>query len=144
MNDAKEKGGRRPRGAFGLWLAVAVLALVYLGVWSADRSTGRLPQEPASASVAPMTLPSATTEALGEAAKQDAAVRVSGSQVEVATVQPTYFTTGAQLKPSSPGVGQLGVTVTLKSLKDGKVADELTYYAVPPNRVEFVGQKAAQ
>lgn len=143
MSDAKEKGGRRPRGAFGLWLAVAVLALVYLGVWSAGKSTGSLPQEPAPISAAPMTLPTAATDALGEAAKQDAAVRVPGSQVEVATIEPTYFTTGPQLKPSQPGVGQLGVTITLKSLKDGKVADELTYYAIPPNQIEFVSQKPA-
>lgn len=136
-----KKKSRRPQGAAALWIAVALLGLVYLAVWSVDKAPGNLPQKAAPISAAPASLPNETTETLGEAAKQDAAVRVPGGQVEVATVQPTYFTAGQQLKPSTPGVGQLGVTITLRAIKDGKATDELTYYALPPNTVEFVSQK---
>ena len=143
MSDEKssKKKSRRPRGAFALWIFVAVLALVYLGVWSADRSTGKLPQSPGSVSAEPASLSNDTTAALGDAAKQDAAGRAPGTEVVVATVEPTFFTPGSQLKKSVPGVGQLGATVTLKATKDGKVTDTFTYYALPPNQVEFVSQK---
>ncbi len=144
---AKPKRKRRLRGAAGLWVAVAVLGLAYLAVWSVDRTSGSLPQKPgAIGGISAPTLPALPTQSqtdLAAKATADATSRAPGAEIKVQQVQPALLVPGPELRLASGGVGDPGVVITVGVVRDGKLTERLTYHALPPDQVVFVEQKPA-
>ncbi len=142
----KAKPRRRPRGAAALWLGVALLGLVYLGIWSADRTPGRLPQHSAGGSSQPVgiTLPDATKQALTEQVKAAAATRTPGAQLEVIQTEEVSLEPGADLRQVPNEIGQRGLAITLGAVRSGKLSERLVYHALPPNQIVFVSEEPAQ
>lgn len=144
MSAAKSTSKKRLRGAGGLWVAVAVLGLVYLAVWSVDRTPGNLPQQAGSVGeISVPALPTGSKDGLTNQAKQDATSRAPGAQIEVIQVQPTFLVPGPELRETSGDVGEPGVVITLGVVRAGKLTERLTYRALPPDQVVFVEQKPA-
>lgn len=144
MSAAKAKSKKRLRGAGGLWIAVAVLGLAYLAVWSVDKTPGNLPQKAGSVGqISVPALPTDNQNGLTELAKQDATSRAPGAQIEVIQVKPTFLVSGPELRETSGDVGEPGVVITLGVVRDGKLTERLTYRALPPDQVVFVEQKPA-
>lgn len=144
---AKPKRKRRLRGAAGLWVAVAVLGLAYLAVWSVDRTPGSVPQKPGSiGGISVPTLPSLPAQSqndLAAKATADATSRAPGAQIKVVQVQPALLVPGPELRQSSGGAGQPGLVITVGVIRDGKLTERLTYHALPPDQVVFIEQRPA-
>lgn len=139
-NAAKQK---RLRGARGLWVVVAVLALAYLAVWSLDRTPGSLPQKAGSITIPPVSISEQTKQPLADRAVQDATSRAPGAEVKVLQVQPAFLVPGPELRETTGDVGEPGVVVTIGVVRDGRLTERLTYRALPPDQVVFVEQKPA-
>lgn len=137
---------RRLRGAAGLWVAVAVLGLAYLAVWSVDRTPGSLPQQPQPGSIGGISVPTVPAQAqtgLAAKATADATSRAPGAEIKVLQVQPVLLVPGPDLRQTSGGAGQPGVVITVGVVRDGKLTERLTYHALPPDQVVFIEQKPA-
>lgn len=140
---AKPKGKKRLRGASGLWVVVAVLALAYVAVWSFDRTPGSLPQKAGSITVPPVSLSEQTKQPLTDQAIQDATSRAPGAQIKVLQVQPTFLVPGPDLRETTGDVGEPGLIITIGVERDDRLSERMTYRALPPDQVVFIEQKPA-
>jgi hypothetical protein len=140
---SKSTGKKRLRGAFGLWVAVGVLALAYLLVWSVGRTPGGIPQKAGSITVPPVSISEDTKQPLTDRAMQDAKSRAPGAEIKVIEVRPAFLVPGPELRETTGDVGEPGLVITLGVIRDGKLTERMTYRALPPDQVVFVEQKPA-
>ena len=121
-----------------VWAITAGLALLYLLVYSAAKIGDQPPAPPPAAREA---TPQATDpQGLSGIALGDAVGRVDPkAQVKVVAVKPKYLSGNplAEANPGSPG-SQLGSLIEVGAFIDDKEVSRMTYYAIPPNVVQFV------
>ncbi len=125
-----------------LWLAVALLALVYLAVWAVGRDGTNL-DRPAEVGGSPVSLPSGQSDSITALALQDAQGKSAGASVELAGAPtPAYFT-GPELTKVAPlsKNAQLGAVVVVNTKVNGNTVSRSTYHVVLPTQVVLVKQE---